>query len=137
MAGNDTSGFSRTWLATVLRELLEERYGPGQVPGVLRLSRDIGEVNDGKTVSHAQLHNILTGKTENISENTKGVLGSFFGKRPSYFSPPPDRGRWNTDSIHALAARIAKLDAAQIAAIKHVIDLVEGDDIPESREDIP
>ncbi|QIS09855.1 hypothetical protein [Nocardia arthritidis] len=131
MADDDASELSPTWLAAMLRELLEERYGRGRVPGVLRISKDIGEANRGETISHTQLHNILTGKTGSISENTKVILSKFFGRRPSYFSPPQDSGRWSADSVNALAARIAKLDAAQIAAIRQVIDLVEGDGIGE------
>ncbi|WP_156959843.1 hypothetical protein [Nocardia sp. BMG51109] len=91
---------------------------------MLRISKDISAVNDGETVSHAQLHNILTGKTENISEKTKRLLSRFFEKRPSHFCPPPAPSPPDADFINALATRIAGLDAGQIAAIKQIIDLV-------------
>src|SRR5437763_3859341 len=87
---------SGRWLAVTVRNLLEERYGRGRVPGLRRISADIGEATGGETISHGHLHNILIGDAENLTERTRCILARFFGRHPTYFCPPnesyePDR----------------------------------------------
>ena len=112
----------KAWLASAVRQLLEEKYGRTRVPGVRRISLDIREANGGETISHGHINNILNGEAENLTDKTRNLLAVFFGKHPAYFYPPPEETR--SDFVQALAARLATFDAAQIAAIEQAIDIV-------------
>jgi hypothetical protein len=112
------------WLAETIRALLEERYGRGRVPGVRKISADIREMCDGETISHGHVHNILTGEADNLTDRTRSLLSRFFKKPASYFHPPNGSAQVDVESVQALAARFAALDARQVAAIKEVIELV-------------
>jgi hypothetical protein len=78
------SGEHRTagglWLASRVKELLERRYGGvSQVPSVRKISDDIGAANDGERLSHGQVHLILQGAADNVTERTARLLARFFG----------------------------------------------------------
>src|SRR5205807_2479583 len=53
-ASGDAPG---VWLASMVWGLLEEKYGPGQVPSVRKLTQHIREANQGGTISHSHVHN--------------------------------------------------------------------------------
>jgi hypothetical protein len=124
---------SDQWLAVTVRNLLEERYGRGRVPGLRRISADIREANGGDTVSHGHLHNILVGDAENLTEKTRGILARFFGKHPSYFCPPNEYDEPDPNSVQALAARFATFDQTQVEAIKQAIEIVTAQTRDEKR----
>ncbi|MFD1048735.1 hypothetical protein ACFQ1S_25995, partial [Kibdelosporangium lantanae] len=67
-----------SWLADMLKRLLHEKY-KAQVPGVRRISADIAAANDGKTISHGHIHNMLTGTADNLTDHTRSRLARFFG----------------------------------------------------------
>ncbi|MFI6098109.1 hypothetical protein ACIA8G_21325 [Lentzea sp. NPDC051213] len=114
------------WLAATIRRLLEEKYG-GNVPGVRRISADIKAVCDGQTISHGHIHNILSGEADNLTDRTRALLAKFFGKPLTAFHPPRDEDENENETVQALAARFATLDARQVAAIKQAIEIVTRD----------
>lgn len=116
---------SQSWLAKTVRGLLKEKYGE-RVPGVRRISADIAAANDGDTISHGHVHNILTGEAENLTDKTRVLLARFFGRQPSYFLPPEAAPQPAADSVHALAARLATFDSSQLAAIRAALDIASG-----------
>jgi hypothetical protein len=134
MSARESSESPRGWLAITVRTLLEEKYGAGQVPGVRRLSADIGRSNDGDTISHGHVHNILNGDAQNLTDHTRTLLARFFGKHPSYFYPPREAPPLDPDSVHALAARLATFSPAQVAAIREAIDIISGRSEPRRSE---
>jgi hypothetical protein len=119
---------SSRWLATMLRSLLEEKYGNGRVPGVRQISADIARANGGLGISHGHVHNLLKGEADNLTDKTRSLLARFFGKEPSNFFPPPPPPPLvrvpDPVSVQAFAARLASFDAEQIAAIKKAIEIV-------------
>jgi hypothetical protein len=119
------AGTPQSWLAMTVRGLLEEKYG-GRVPGVRRISADIATANGGDTISHGHVHNILTGEAENLTDKTRVLLSRFFGRPVSFFSPPDNAAGPADDSVHALAARLATFDSAQLAAIRAALDIAAG-----------
>jgi hypothetical protein len=120
-----SGGAPRSWLATTIKALLEEKYGPGRVPGVRAISADIRKANDGETISHGHVHNILNGDAENLTDRTRNLLGRFFGKAPSYFFPPSKSTPSSPDAVTALAARFATFAPDQLAVIRQAIEIVE------------
>lgn len=124
MSAGKRDAVPQAWLAAMIKELLEQKYGQGRVPGVRKISADISAANDGATISHGHVHNILIGEAENLTDRTRGLLAKFFGKHPSYFYPPADSADPDPDSVQALVARFATFDAAQVAAIKQAIEIV-------------
>lgn len=121
------------WLAAMIRSLLDEKYG-GNVPGVRRISADIKAVCDGQTISHGHIHNILSGEADNLTDRTRALLARFFDKPVTAFHPRPDEddedaagNAAESDTVRALAARFATLDARQVAAIKQAIEIVTRD----------
>jgi len=110
------------WLAVTIRRLLDEKYG-GRVPGVRRISADIKAACGGQTISHGHVHNILSGEADNLTDQTRALLATFFGKPVTAFHPPRD----DDETVQALAARFATLDARQVAAIKQAIEIVTRD----------
>lgn len=110
------------WLAATIRSLLDEKYD-GNVPGVRRISADIRAVCDGETISHGHIHNIVSGEADNLTDRTRALLARFFGKPITAFHPPRDED----ETVQALAARFATLDARQVAAIKQAIEIVTRD----------
>ncbi|ALG10842.1 hypothetical protein [Kibdelosporangium phytohabitans] len=118
-----------SWLATTVKRLLADKYG-GRIPGVRRISADIAEANGGDTISHGHVHNILTGEAENLTDRTRVLLARFFGKQPAFFHPP-EHGTPNADSVHALAARLATFDQAQLDAIRTALDIASGQRRPD------
>src|SRR6266567_8769426 len=99
-ASNDAAGHR---LAVIVRNLLEEKYGRGRIPGVRKISADIAKANDGETISHGQVFNILDGRVGGVTDRTRVLLGIFFGKHPSYFSLVDENDKSGFDPIHALA----------------------------------
>lgn len=124
MSASKREGTPKAWLAVTVKDLLEQKYGQERVPGVRKISADISAANDGVTISHGHVHNILIGEAENLTDRTRGLLARFFGKHPSYFYPPTVPTDPHPDSIQALAARFATFDTAQVAAIKQAIEIV-------------
>lgn len=111
-------------MAVIVRNMLEEKYGRGRVPGVRTVSADIAKANAGETISHGQVFNILDGRVGALTDRTRRLLGSFFGKHPSCFSLVDENDKPGSDPIHVLAARLATFDPAQIDAIRQAIDMV-------------
>lgn len=124
MSSGTTGGTSQSWLAATVAKLLEEKYGRGRIPGVRRISADIAKVNNGETISHGHIHNILSGGAENLTDRTRGILAKFFGEHPSCFYPPQEPRESDANYVQALAARFATFDPAQVAAIKQAIEIV-------------
>lgn len=124
MSGSVARDGGSAWLAQKIKTLLDERYGRGRVPGVRKISADIREVCDGETISHGHVHNILSGEAENLTDHTRNLLSRFFDKPASSFHPPDASAQPDLDSVQALAARFATLDARQIAAIREAIEMV-------------
>jgi hypothetical protein len=124
MSGSVARDERPAWLAQTIKTLLEERYGRGRVPGVRKISADIREVCNGETISHGHVHNILSGEADNLTDRTRSLLSRFFDKPVSYFHPPDGSVQLDPDSVQALAARFATLDAVQVAAIREVIEIV-------------
>lgn len=114
------------WLAATIRSLLDEKYD-GNVPGVRRISADIKAVCDGQTISHGHIHNILSGEADNLTDRTRAMLARFFDKPITAFYPPRDADADADQTVQALAARFATLDARQVAAIKQAIEIVTRD----------
>jgi len=112
------------WLADTVRTLLNEKYGERRVPGLRRISADIGRANDGETISHGHVHNIISGVADNLTDRTRVLLAKFFGKPLSYFHPPDIAGDSAADSVQALAMRFATLNPEQMDAIKEAIAIV-------------
>lgn len=124
MSGSVARDGRSAWLAQTIKTLLDERYGRGRVPGVRKISADIREACDGETISHGHVHNILSGEAENLTDHTRSLLSRFFDKPASSFHPPDASAQPDLDSVQALAARFATLDARQIAAIREAIEMV-------------
>lgn len=120
-----------SWLADMLRRLLHEKYGP-KIPGVRRISADIAEANDGRTISHGHIHNMLTGTADNLTDHTRGRLARFFGRDPAYFHPPTEPGSPEPGEVRALAARLATFEPAQVDAIMRAVEELrhQGDSEP-------
>jgi hypothetical protein len=126
-----SDGAPRTWLAELLNTLLAERYGPGGMPSMRKISADIAAANDGKTISHGHIHNMLTGTADNLTDHTRGRLARFFGRDPAYFHPPSESAGPDPAVVRALAARLATFDAAQVDAIMKAIEYVDNKRPPE------
>lgn len=124
MSGTVALDGPSSWLAETIRILLEERYGRGSVPGVRKISADIRDACNGETISHGHVHNILSGEANNLTDRTRNLLARFFDKPASRFHPPDGSAPLDLDSVQALAARFAALDARQVAAIKQAIEMV-------------
>jgi hypothetical protein len=133
MNSRATDGAAPSWLAAVVLELLEEKYGRGRIPGARRISADIAKANDGETISHGHVRNILNSEAQNLTDRTRGVLARFFGKHPSYFYPPREPRGIDADSVQALAARFATFNPAQVEAIKQAIEIVTTNSESEGR----
>ncbi|MDQ1308591.1 MAG: hypothetical protein QG671_4426 [Actinomycetota bacterium] len=112
------------WLATTLRDLLDEKYGAGHVPGVRRIAADIAKANDGEAISHGHVHNLLRGEASNLTDRIRNMLARFFDKHPSYFYAPREAKPADSSAVQALAARFASFDEAQMSAIRQAIDIV-------------
>lgn len=112
------------WMSETIKALLEERYGRGRVPGVRKISADIRKACNGETISHGHIHNILTGEANNLTDRTRSLLSRFFDKPASYFQRSDGPTQPDPDSVQALAARFAALDARQVAAIRQAIEIV-------------
>lgn len=112
------------WLSTIFSQLLSEKYGQGQVPGVRKISADIAAANNGDTISHGHVHHILTGEADNLTDKTRTLLSRFFDKPPSFFLAPTPADEDHDNLVHMLAARLATFDSAQVAAITQAIDMV-------------
>lgn len=123
MAGS-LPGVADIWLAERFAALLAEKYRPHAVPGVRRISADIAAVNDGRTISHGHIHNILTGEADNLTDRTRGLLARFFGKPVSCLSKPLVVDVAYADRVQRLAARLASFDPDQIMAIEEAVRLV-------------
>jgi hypothetical protein len=133
LSARRTEGDRSDWLGDTLRRLLEEKYGRGRVPGVRAISAHIRDANDGETISHGHIHNMLTGEADNLTDRTKRLLARYFGKPLSVFLPPetstaapataaatgPDAA-----TVLALAGRFATFAPEQIAAIRQAIEIV-------------
>ncbi|GGQ80748.1 hypothetical protein [Couchioplanes azureus] len=119
----DTSGF---WLAGTVLRLLEERYGRGRVPSVRVLSRDIRDANDGDTISHGHMHNILSGGAVNITDRTRAVLARFLGVPPTALMPSAEQASApaGPPSAETLAMRFSSLRPEELAAIEKAIHMV-------------
>lgn len=124
MNAHESGGSPGAWLARTIRNLLEEKYGRGRIPGVRGISADISRANGGETLSHGHVHNIVSGEAENLTDRTRALLANFFDKPPSYFYPSVKKFGSEPGSVRALAARFATLDPAQIDAIKQAIEIV-------------
>jgi hypothetical protein len=124
MNGRASNDVPQQQLATVVRNLLEEKYGRGRVPGVRRISADIASKNNGETISHGQVFNILAGRANTLTDRTRMLLAAFFDKPPSYFYPVEGNDDPDVDRVQIVAARLASLDPAQIDAIRQAIDIV-------------
>ncbi|MFD0885170.1 hypothetical protein ACFQ08_11510 [Streptosporangium algeriense] len=121
---NDGSG---PWLASIVWNLLEERYGQGKVPSIRKLTQHIREKNGGAAISHGHIHNILSGEAANITDKTREILANFFELPPSYFVPtprtlPPDG---SPRLEEALAFRFASLRPEELAAIEKALHMVK------------
>ncbi|OLB75092.1 MAG: hypothetical protein AUI14_21880 [Actinobacteria bacterium 13_2_20CM_2_71_6] len=124
-ASGDAPG---VWLASTVWGLLEERYGPGKVPSVRKLTQHIREANDGSTISHSHVHNILNGDAINITDRTREMLAKFFGVPASRFvpavrTPAPDGA---VPSAELLAFRFSTLRPDELAAIEKALRMVKG-----------
>ena len=123
----DTSG---VWLAGTVVRMLEERYGRGRVPSVRVLARHIRDANDGVSISHGHMHNILSGDAANITDRTRAVLARFLGVPPSALvptaDPPPQQE--GLPSVETLAMRFSSLRPEELAAIEKAIHMVKGRD---------
>nr|CEL14360.1 hypothetical protein [Kibdelosporangium sp. MJ126-NF4]CTQ88726.1 hypothetical protein [Kibdelosporangium sp. MJ126-NF4] len=109
-----------------------DKYG-GRIPGVRRISADIAKANDGVTISHGHVHNILTGEAENLTDRTRRLLARFFGRQPAFFHPPEHAERVpSPDSVRALAARLATFDQAQLDAIRTALDIASAQRSPDT-----
>jgi len=120
-----------TWLADTVQRLLQAKYH-GKVPGVRRISQDIAKANNGDTISHGHVHNILTGESENLTDRTRVLLARFLGEHPSALMQPVPAGdddplENGPAAVHALAARFATFEPAQLAAIRQAIEIVDRD----------
>ncbi|WP_410658136.1 hypothetical protein [Amycolatopsis sp. lyj-112] len=118
-----------SWLASTIKALLEEKYAPGRVPGVRKISADIGAANGGEAISHGHVGNILNGTAGNLTDRTRTLLATFFGKNPGHFLrstslQPTGAKQPDPQHVQALAARLATFDAAQLAAIQQAIEIV-------------
>lgn len=133
MNAQRSGGTPGAWLATTVRDLLEEKYGRGHVPGVRRISADIRQASNGENISHGHVHNILSGEADNITDRTRQLLANFFGRPPSYFYPPNEKSDAQADFVRALAARFATFSPGQIDAIKQAIEMVTGES-PDQRK---
>src|SRR5213592_4557173 len=102
-----TDDSANDWLVFTVHNLLAEKYGRGRVPSVRRIAADIRAANDGETISHGHVHNILTGEAGNLTERTRLLLARFFNRPPSYFYPPQQSTEPDPDSVQTLAARFA------------------------------
>ena len=122
-SSGDASG---VWLASTVLGLLEERYEPGKVPSVRALARAIKEANDGASISHAQVHNILNGSATNMTDRTRTILARFLGVAPSRLVPPAQRASAHdaTPSAEVLALRLSSLRPDELAAIQKAIDML-------------
>jgi hypothetical protein len=116
----------------VIRGLLVEKYGSEAIPGVRRISADIALANDGDTISHGHVHNILNGQADNLTDRTRTLLAKFFDKPIAYFSPSPAGSVLEFESVQALAARFATFNPAQMDAIRAAIQIVT--EHPERRQ---
>lgn len=117
-------GAGQGWLADTFANLLEDKYGRRQVPGVRKISADISAANYGQKISHGHVHHILTGEADNLTDRTRSLLARFFGHSPSEFLQPDPSGSSDEDLVQVLAARLAAFDAAQMSAIEEAIRLV-------------
>ncbi|MEV6599773.1 hypothetical protein AB0M36_23365 [Actinoplanes sp. NPDC051346] len=118
----DTSGF---WLAGTVLRLLEDRYGRGRVPSVRVLSRHIRDANEGDTISHGHMHNILSGGAVNITDRTRAVLARFLGVPPTALMPSSEPVPAGTPSAETLAMRFSSLRPEELAAIEKAIHMVK------------
>lgn len=124
MSPDDASG---VWLASAVLGLLEERYGPGRIPSVRVLARQIRDANGGASISHGQVHNILNGGATNITDRTREILARFLGVHPSRLVPPPrpaSGGQPGPPLAETLAMRLSCLRPEELAAIEQAIALV-------------
>jgi hypothetical protein len=124
MSSDPPGDDGRSWLASTIRTLLEEKYGQGRVPGVRKISADIGAANGGEAISHGHVGNILNGTAGNLTDRTRTLLATFFGKDPADFLQPTGRKQPDPQRVQALAARLATFDSAQLAAIQQAIEIV-------------
>lgn len=123
-SSNDPGG----WLASTIKQLLDEKYGKGQVPGARRISFDIAQATGGDTISHGALANLLNGEVEYLKLKTASVLSRFFGKPTTFFNPPtakydrPDEADANNSKgWQALAARYPDADAHTLKAVEEMM----------------
>jgi hypothetical protein len=116
------------WLASMVWSLLEEKYGAGRVPSVRKLTEQIRVANDGTTISHSHVHNILNGDAVNITDKTREMLATFFEVPASRFVPahirPSREGA--TASAELLAFRFSSLRPDELAAIEKALRMVKG-----------
>lgn len=126
MSGEQQSAGGR-WLASRVKELLERRYGgTSRVPSVRKISADIGAANDGEQLSHGQVHLILQGAADNVTERTARLLARFFGVTVASLHPPTkDDQLRRDDTVRALAARFATFDELQLDAIRQAVTMIE------------
>lgn len=108
-----------------MRKLLADKYGEDRIPGTRRIAADIALANNGDTISHARVHDIMTGTADNLSDRTKRLLARFFGLSPADFLPPESPVGPDDDSVQALAARFAAFTMAQITALREAIEMAE------------
>lgn len=122
------------WLASRVKELLERRYGgTSQVPSVRKISADIGAANDGERLSHGQVHLILQGAADNVTERTARLLARFFGVTVASLHPPAkDEQLRREDTVRALAARFATFDELQLDAIRQAVSMIETQNFDEA-----
>ncbi|MET8678323.1 hypothetical protein ABZW18_12250 [Streptomyces sp. NPDC004647] len=123
-ASGDTSG---VWLASTVWNLLEEKYGQGNVPSVRKLTQHIREANSGATISHGHVHNILSGDATNITDRTREMLARFFGLPPSRFVPANDTASagGGQQLEESLAFRFSSLQPEELAAIEKALRMVK------------
>jgi hypothetical protein len=136
--GDSPSGDSSgVWLASTVWRLLEEKYGRGNVPSVRKLTQRIREANDGATISHGHVHNILSGDATNLTDRTREMLARFFGLPPSRFipaaRPAPSDGAPSDGAPsdgarpleEALAFRFSSMRPEELAAIEKALRIVK------------
>jgi hypothetical protein len=129
----DASG---VWLAGTVLTLLEQRFGPGRIPSVRALTRQIRDANDGASISHGQVHNVLNGSAANITDRTRAMLARFLGVSAARLVPPAGApapgppatglaaGGGPVPSTAVLAMRLSSLRPEELAAIEKAIDMV-------------
>ena len=124
-ASGDAPG---VWLASTVWSLLEEKYGAGKVPSVRKLTQHIRDANDGGTISHSHVHNILNGDAINITDKTREMLARFFGVPASRFVPAARTSlpEGTAPSAELLAFRFATLRPEELAAIEKALRMVKG-----------